>query len=149
MILHLTVPEGWTSIRSGNAVIHRKGRVAIRALPIREYPDDASVWVERAALKGAPIGTRWSQRARTNLLTRDGWPVMLVEVLLEHETFKQIRLMTLYAFMDYASGAEVHADLEDFLREREAILEILQTARPDWGPQEAVSLSNLLDGVTL
>jgi hypothetical protein len=149
MILHLTVPEGWTSIRSGDTAIHRKGRLAIRALPIREHPEDVAYWVERTALKGAPVGTRWSQRVRANLVTREGWPALVVEVLLEHDTFKQVRLLAFYEFLDYAAGAEVQADLEDFTREREAVLEILRSARPDWGPQESICLWNLLEGVTI
>ncbi|MFN0245530.1 MAG: hypothetical protein ACKV2T_01395 [Kofleriaceae bacterium] len=149
MILHLTMPGGWTSIRAGDAVIHRKGRIGIRALPIRELPENAKFWIERSALKGAPAGTKWTQRKRAELVTRDGWPAVVVEVVLAHETFQQVRVIALYQFLTYASGAEVHSDPEDFAHEREAIYDILQGGRPDWGPQETVSLPSLLEGVVL
>jgi hypothetical protein len=149
MLLQLPVPDDWSRTRVGDSIVYQKGAIAIRALPIREHPLDAGRWVERAALKGAPVGTVWNQRVRAELITRDGWPALIVEVVLDHATFKQVRVIALYKFLDYASGAEVQATPEEFTKEREAILDILQGARPDWGAQDTVSLASLLEGVMI
>lgn len=149
MLLHVPVPEGWTSTRTENGILHRKGLITLKAYPIREHPDDAALWLERTALQGAPVGTQWKQEVRTDLLTSEGWPALLYEVSLDHATLKQVRIIVFYKFLDYASAAVVRADPEELAREKGTVLDVLQRARPDWGPQDTVSLPSLFDGVTL
>lgn len=143
MILRVSVPEGWTSTAVADGILHEHDSTSVRALRIRERPADAAHWMQRTALQGAPTGTAWTQRSKVELKTVDGWPAWLFEVDLEHATFKRTRVVVLYQFLDYAAGAIVNADPATYVEQRPLLLDMLGSARPDWGPQDMTCLTRM------
>jgi hypothetical protein len=146
MYLEIDVSEEWTTSVVDDGHLHQLGDTSIHALRIRELPEDAGHWMQRAALRGAPAGATWTTLARAELQTVDGWDALLVETLVEHEAFRRVRVVALYRFLDYAAGAILDIAESWYEPQRADLLELLGSARPAWGPQERVGLAKLLGG---
>ncbi len=144
MILRVDVPDGWTSTAIAEGIVHTSGETSITALAIRELPADAGRWIRRTAVLGGPAGARGTERARSELTTRDGWFGLVLELDLTHEAWRRTRIVALYRFLDYAAGAIVDTSTDRYDDERAALFEILRSARPDWGPQDTTCLSRML-----
>lgn len=141
MFLHIDVSDEWTTTAVDDGRVHRLGDTSIHALQIRELPVDVERWMQRVALRGAPEGTAWKERGRANLSTVDGWPARLREIELDHASFQRVRIVAYYQFTDYASGAIVDVHASWYEPQRTDLIDLLGTARPDWGPQALTCLA--------
>lgn len=146
MILRIPVGPGWAARATEDGVLYEKTGASLRALRIREHPDDPPLWMRHTALKGAPAGTAYTLSPPTKLETAEGWPAILQEVELTGPSFRQRRIVVLYAFLDYAAGAIARID-GDADAVRSEILDLLGKAAPDWGAQETATLARVFDGV--
>lgn len=130
-----------------DGLVHQRGLVTIRAMRIREQPDNPELWMRHTALKGAPPQTAFTHQPATKLRTAEGWSAIIQETELTGAGFHQHRIVVLYAFVDYAAGAVVHMDAAQAAAHRTAVLDLLGKAGPDWGPQETACLARVFDGV--
>ena len=147
MILRIPVGADWTTHPVENGLLHSRGPLTVRALRIREQPDDPVLWMRHAALKGAPAKTAFTLQPATKVRTADGWSAILQESELTGDGFHQHRIVVLYVFVDYAAGAVVHMDAAHVAAHRMEILDLLGKASPDWGTQETACLARVFDGV--
>lgn len=143
MILHVDTPAGWTSAPIAEGIVHAKGDTTLSALRIRELPVDAARWMHRTALKGAPAGTQWTERSRAELVTRDGWSGLRLELDLVHGDWRRTRIVALYRFVDYAAGAIADVATSHYDPMRDELHTIFATGRPDWGPQDTTCLTRI------
>lgn len=107
--------------------------VTLAAPPLLPYPEDEEAWVAEVVAAGAAVRVTADIRDET----RDGWPVRLIEAVVEGgEAAGEARLAAFFRFLELGGAVVFRGRDRDALeRRRTVLLDAIASARPDWGPE--------------
>lgn len=149
MQLVLRLPEGWKvrELESGRALIRLPKDIAIEVDPFVAAPDEPRLWIEQTMLRETPFAAKLRDMMPVLARNEFGWPMEVTAATVVDADGKVVeaRIGAFFKFQEWACSALARAaDVAALDEQRSAIIEALQTARPDWrNPQLPTAISEL------
>lgn len=149
MQLVLRVPEGWRSreLDGGRGVIRLPNELEIEIDAFVAAPDEPRAWMEQTLLRDAPFASKLKDTMPVLARNELGWPMEITAATVVDPAGNVIeaRLGAFYKFQEWGASALVRAkDVAALDAVRGALVEALQTGRPDWkSPTMLAAISEL------